>query len=98
MVYTGGSFSQLAEDTLFRACMTPGAEASLVKGIFAAPLRFLHTFNDPVLQRFFVPIFTALAGSARTCRLLQSGRMNVYLFYIFSTTILLLGWALFQHN
>lgn len=50
----------------------------------------------PVMERLFIPLFTAMAGGASTWRLLQSDRMNVYLFYIFSTTIGLLCWAFFQ--
>ncbi len=96
MTYSAGGFSQLARDSLFRACLAPAENSSPVAGLFARPARFLLQSVDPVLNRFFAPLFTALAGGASACRLLQSGRMNVYLFYIFSATILLLGWVLFQ--
>jgi len=96
MVYTGGGFSQLARDTMFRSCCSQAEAAPLTAGFFGRTATFVRQSVDPVLHRFFLPFFYSLANGASTCRLLQSGRMNVYLFYIFSTTILLLGWAFFQ--
>jgi hypothetical protein len=47
---------------------------------------------DAVLDRLILPIFGALAWACSWFRLLQRGRVNAYLFYIFITLLVLLLW------
>jgi hypothetical protein len=51
--------------------------------------------GDPVLDRGFSPILKKCADIAYSFRVLQAGRLNVYLAYIFLATILMLGWNYF---
>lgn len=94
MAYTAGGYSQLAQDTLFCSCVMPTADSTRSAALFPPPARFDQERPDPVLTRCFLPLFRKLAEHASTCRGLQAGQLNIYVLYIFTATILLLGWSI----
>ncbi len=96
MVYMAGGYSQLAQDNLLCFGMQPRTKEIPVKGIFPTGAVFCQESVDPVLHRGFAPLFSWLAGWAYMFRRLQAGQLNVYLFYIFVSTTLLLGWVMYQ--
>ncbi|MGV1097908.1 proton-conducting transporter transmembrane domain-containing protein [Thiovibrio sp. JS02] len=96
MTYMAGGYSQLAQENFFCACLHPEAEESRANGLFPATASFAQHSEDPILRRGFGPLFSLLAERAYLFRKLQAGQLNVYLFYIFISTTLLLGWVMFQ--
>lgn len=96
MTYMAGGYSQLAQENLLCSCLQPKKEELQAGGLFPAAARFAQQSVDPVLQSAFAPLFSRLAERAYLFRRLQAGQLNVYLFYIFVATTLLLGWGLLQ--
>lgn len=94
MAYTAGSYSQLAQDTLFCSCVMPTATSTRSTTLFPPPARFHQERLDPALTRWFLPLFRKLAERAYTYRKLQAGQLSIYVLYIFIATILLLGWSI----
>ena len=62
------------------------------KGLFPAAAAVRSHVPDAVLDRLILPVFGALAWACSWFRLLQRGRINAYLFYIFITLLVLLLW------
>jgi len=89
--YTASSFAQmlvwLLGWILFPSVRTPGA-----RGVFPAPVPFHSQVPDAVLDRLLLPVFGGLAWGCSWFRLLQRGKLNAYLFYIFITLLILLLW------
>lgn len=77
--------------------MAPKNEAISPKGIFRQPLRFIQHIGDPIFDNVFEPLFAKLAARANSFRMVQAGKLNIYLLYIFIATILLLGLDAFQN-
>ncbi|MBU1737860.1 MAG: oxidoreductase [Proteobacteria bacterium] len=95
MAYTAGSYGQLAQDTLYTSFLRPLATSAISSALFVSIQRFRPQLIDPVLDRWFAPLFRQAGNLASSCRRLQAGRMNIYLTYIFLATLLLLGWNYF---
>lgn len=93
MAYTAGGFTQFAQDEMYYSCLKPREEQPGGLPFFPAPRRFQRKYPDPVLARWFSPLFGQCADLAHTFHRLQAGQMNIYLTYIFLATVLLLGWS-----
>ena len=94
MAYSAESYTELAQSGMFCSCLIPESRESQAIGYFPLNRLFAFTTPDPVLERFFRPLFRWVAGYCRRwCCRLQSGNLHIYLFYVFSATILLLFWA-----
>jgi formate hydrogenlyase subunit 3/multisubunit Na+/H+ antiporter MnhD subunit len=93
MAYTAGGFTQFAQDEMCYSCFKPREEQPGGLPFFPAPSRFQRKYPDPVLARWFSPLFGQCAELAHTFHRLQAGQMNIYLTYIFLATVLLLGWS-----
>jgi formate hydrogenlyase subunit 3/multisubunit Na+/H+ antiporter MnhD subunit len=93
MAYTAGGFAQFAQDEIYPSCLRPEAALPQLPAFFPASRWFQRKYGDPVLVRWFSPLFVRCAGLAHTFHRLQAGQMNIYLTYIFLTTVLLLGWS-----
>jgi hypothetical protein len=93
MAYTAGGFTQFAQDEMYYSCLRPREERQGGLPFFPAPRRFHREYLDPVLARWFSPLFAQCADLAHTFHRLQAGQMNFYLTYIFLATVLLLGWS-----
>lgn len=93
MAYSAESYSELAQSGMFCSCLTPESKDGRTIGFFPMHRFFVFNAPDPVLEKFFKPLFHRLAGYCRRCCRLQSGNLHIYLLYVFSATILLLFWA-----
>lgn len=94
MAYSAESYTELAQSGMFCSCLIPESREGQALGYFPLSRLFVFTAPDPVLERFFRPLFQWAAGWCRRwCCRLQSGNLHIYLFYVFSATILLLFWA-----
>jgi formate hydrogenlyase subunit 3/multisubunit Na+/H+ antiporter MnhD subunit len=91
MVYAAGGFTQLAQDSMFSNSMCPANEVTYPSTLFSKSASLTQKITDPVFHRVFMPFFAHCSSWANSCRKLQAGRLNIYLLYIFISTILLLG-------
>jgi len=89
MQYTASSFSQTLVG-LFGWALLPRTRRARVEGPFPARTSFHSEVPDAVLDRLILPVFAALAWGCSWFRLLQRGKINAYLFYIFITLLILL--------
>ncbi len=91
MQYTSSSFAQILV-SLFGWILLPKTHAACCRGPFPPPASFHSHVPDTVLDRAVVPTFRSIAWAFSWFRLLQRGKINAYLFYIFITLLVLLLW------
>jgi hydrogenase-4 component B len=89
MQYTAASFAQQFV-RLSRWLLLPSAEAPRSAEPFPGPSRFASNVPDLVLDRALLPALRGIAAACVWLRLLQRGRVQLYLLYVFLTLMLLL--------
>jgi hydrogenase-4 component B len=87
--YTAASFAQPFVHTSSKLLL-PRVHGPGVPSLFPGPQRFASHVPDPVLERALLPGLRGLAAACTWLRLLQRGRVQLYLFYVFLTWMLLL--------
>ena len=98
MSYSAESFSELAHNSFYCDCLRPKVSTGVsgLPGVPGALLPgrtvFAHEASDFFLQSIYLPLFQAAATFCSRMRGLQSGLLHLYIFYVFCTMILLLGW------
>jgi NADH:ubiquinone oxidoreductase subunit 5 (subunit L)/multisubunit Na+/H+ antiporter MnhA subunit len=107
MSYSADSFSELAHNSFYCDCLRPKVTTGVsgvpgvsgVSGVPGVPGALLpgrtviaHEAGDFFLQSIYLPLFQAAATFCSRMRGLQSGLLHLYIFYVFCTMILLLGW------
>jgi hydrogenase-4 component B len=91
MQYTGSSFAQTLVG-LLRWLLLPESHGTGPGELFPERSSFRSHVPDLVLERALLPAFRSIAWACSWFRLLQRGRINAYLFYIFLTLLILLLW------
>jgi hydrogenase-4 component B len=91
MQYTASSFAQMIV-SLFKWVLLPRRNVTHPEGPFPTAAAVHSQVPDAVLDRLILPVFGALAWACSWFRLLQRGRVNAYLFYIFIILLVLLLW------
>jgi hydrogenase-4 component B len=91
MQYTASSFAEMVVG-LFKWVLLPRTHAARPRGLFPGPAAFHSQVPDAVLDRLILPVSVFLARACSWLRLLQRGKINAYLFYIFITLLVLLLW------
>ncbi|HEX7579643.1 MAG TPA: proton-conducting transporter membrane subunit [Thermoanaerobaculia bacterium] len=89
MQYTSSSFAGWTVG-LFRWALLPVTPANRLSRPFAKPFRFASHVNDAVLHRLLIPVFQAGAKLAGWGRRVQQGQIQIYLFYVALTIVILL--------
>lgn len=89
MQYTASSFAR-GPVGYFRWALLPRDKGAPVRKLFPAAARFESHVPDTVLDRAVVPAFRAGAWLARHGRVLQQGRIQLYLLYVVATLVALL--------
>lgn len=92
MGYTSSSFGQLLRD-LFGWALAERVHRPQVAGLFPRPAHFKAVVQDPVLDRLTLPGGELLGRAFRWLRLLQQGRLQIYVLYFFAIIVLLLVWG-----
>ena len=91
--YTASSFAGTLVG-LFRWAIFPEEHRPHVDGPFpAAGERFESHAPDPVLDRLLVPGFSRGRSLLGLARVIQAGRIQMYLLYIVVTLVVLLAWS-----
>lgn len=89
MQYTASSFAR-GPVGYFRWALLPRLKGAPVAKLFPVAARFESHVLDTVLDRAVVPAFRAGAWLARQGRILQQGRIQLYLLYVVATLVVLL--------
>lgn len=87
--YSAGSFAQMFVQQTARL-LWPVTHRPGQLSLFPTAERFASHVPDPVLDRLLRPALRGIAGACNWLRLLQRGRVQVYLFYMFLCLLLLL--------
>ncbi len=92
MQYTGRSFAQMVAEWLLPRFLRPRSRRRLPKGLFPSGVEYASDCTDPV-SRLYVPFFTRWTRRFARFRILQQGKVHVYLLYILCMVVLALAWT-----
>ncbi len=95
MQYTGSSFG-LTLVELFSWALRPRTERPALAGIFPRVSRCRSRVPDTVLDRLVLPLFRQAERLLPRVRLLQQGRIQVYVLYFVAVTLFLLFLGRFE--
>jgi hypothetical protein len=86
--YSGSSFAQSLV-SIFSWALWPRVRVERPAGYFPAGASLETGLPDVVLDRALLPAFTAVGGFFRWVRLLQQGKIQVYILYVLLTVVVL---------
>jgi formate hydrogenlyase subunit 3/multisubunit Na+/H+ antiporter MnhD subunit len=92
MSYSAEGFNELAQNSFYCDCLCPEVNGGEPTALLPGRAVFAHNAGDFFLQAVYLPLFQTAAGFCSRMRRLQSGLLQIYIFYVFCTLILLLGW------
>ena len=92
MSYSAEGFSELAHRSFYCDCLRPRVSGGQPVALLPGRVVFAHDAGDFFLQAVYLPLFRTAGGFCSRMRGLQSGLLQIYLFYIFGAMTLLLGW------
>lgn len=91
--YTDASFSEpLAR--LFAPFMGLRTRGGAPEGIFPGRAVFSVAAPDRLRTHFFAPLFELVERICNACKILQHGKIHLYILYILATVVGLLVWGL----
>jgi formate hydrogenlyase subunit 3/multisubunit Na+/H+ antiporter MnhD subunit len=93
MQYTAASFPAPALGT-FEGLLARSVEGGPAEGYFPAAARREERLADVAGERFIVPLTRRFLEALAQVRVLQGGRLQLYLLYVLATLIALLAWQL----
>jgi formate hydrogenlyase subunit 3/multisubunit Na+/H+ antiporter MnhD subunit len=93
MQYTGRSFGQMVAEWLLPRFFRPRGRRRLPKGLFPSGVDYASDCTDPVSRKLYEPFFAHWARRFARLRVLQQGKVSVYLLYILFTVVLALAWT-----
>jgi hydrogenase-4 component B len=93
MQYTGRSFAELLAEHLLPRFLRPHTQRRAPQGLFPGRSDFGSATPDPVSANVYEPFFRRWADRLSRLRVLQQGRINVYLVYILLVVVLALAWV-----
>jgi hydrogenase-4 component B len=93
MQYSAGSFAQPLLQP-FAVLMNVDVHQHGPEGYFPATGRYDEHLGDSAEERFFIPATLRFIRALSHLRVIQQGRIQLYLAYIFATLVVLLAWQL----
>lgn len=96
MQYTGRSFAEMLAEHLLPRFLRPRASRKMPRGLFPGKSEFSSESPDPVFKKIYEPFFARIATRFTRLRVLQQGKINVYLVYIMVVVVLALAWVSFR--
>ena len=91
--YTPASFVEPAA-RIFGHVMGTTVKSKKPEGFFPAPVSLDVDAPDVVRSRFYTPIFQFAERGCNALKILQNGRVNMYILYILVTLVALLIWGI----
>lgn len=98
MQYTGRSFSEMLAEHLLPRLLRPRTRRHAPRGWFPRGGEFTSESPDPIAERFYEPLFRRWADRCARLRILQQGKVHVYLLYIVLTVVMSLAWVLLREG
>jgi len=92
MEYTASSFGHSLRE-LFRWALWPRVHRPQITGPFPRPASYRSDVQDPLLDRLTLPGARLLGRGLAGLRLLQQGRLQIYVLYFFAIVVILLVWG-----
>jgi hypothetical protein len=93
MQYTAASFAEMATGGVLPRFLRPHTSKRGPSGLFPAAGEFRSESPDPFSEKVYRPFFRRWAARCARLRILQQGKVNVYLFYLMLIVVLALAWA-----
>lgn len=93
MQYTGASFSMLLASRLLPRALQARMSLQPPRGLFPRQAEFSADYADPLQQGLYDPFFRRWAERVRYLRVLQQGKLHVYLVYIMLAVVVALAWV-----
>jgi hydrogenase-4 component B len=91
--YTGRSFAELMAEQLLPRFLRPKTTRRAPHGLFPSRSEFESACPDPMSENVYEPFFGRWAERFSRLRILQQGKVSVYLVYIVLTVVLALAWV-----
>lgn len=92
MQYTGTSFSEMLVNLLGAAVAPKRRKPHLGRIIPGAGARFHYTVNEALLNQVLTPVFLGVGQAFSYLRMVQHGRLHLYVLYIVATLFVLMLW------
>lgn len=92
MQYTASSFGEMAV-SLFRGMIRPRVAKPEMITLFPRPAYFRSSIPETLLEQVVFPCFRMTGGVFSFLRIVQMGKIHIYMLYIFTVLVLLLIWA-----
>jgi hydrogenase-4 component B len=96
MQYTGGSFAEMMAEHLLPRVLRPRTTRQAPRGLFPSASEFGEERPDPISEMVYDPFFRRWAERFSRLRILQQGKVNVYLVYVVFMVVLALAWVSFR--
>jgi formate hydrogenlyase subunit 3/multisubunit Na+/H+ antiporter MnhD subunit len=93
MQYTGRSFAEITTKQLLPRFLRPRTMRQEPRGLFPSPGEFNSQYPDPITEKIYEPFFRDWADRFSRLRILQQGKVHVYLVYIALVVVLALAWV-----
>jgi NADH:ubiquinone oxidoreductase subunit 5 (subunit L)/multisubunit Na+/H+ antiporter MnhA subunit len=93
MQYTGRSFAEMMAEQLLPRFLRPQTQRHAPRDLFPAKSDFHAECPDPVSEEFYLPFFHRWGERFSRLRILQQGKVNVYLLYIAVMVVVVLTWV-----
>lgn len=93
MQYTARSFGEMIAKHLLPQFLRPHTTRQEPRGLFPATSDFGAVCLDPVSEKVYKPFFRRCAEQFSQLRILQQGKVSVYLLYIGLMVVLALAWV-----
>jgi hypothetical protein len=93
MQYTGRSFTQILCEQLLPRFLRPRTTRRAPRGLFPGQCDFGASCPDPVSARVYEPLFHRWAQRCARLRVLQQGKVHIYLVYVVLMVVLALTWV-----
>jgi hydrogenase-4 component B len=93
MQYTGRSFTEMIAEHLLPRFLRPRTTQHAPGGLFPSKSDFASEAPDPFGKKIYEPFFCYWADRFSQLRILQQGKVHIYLVYIVLTVVLALAWV-----
>jgi hypothetical protein len=93
MQYTGRSFTEILAEHLLPRWLRPRTSRQAPVGLFPEAGDFSSESPDPLSRNVYEPFFRRWANRFARLRILQQGKVNIYLIYIMAVVVLGLTWV-----
>lgn len=93
MQYGASAFAELFTSRVLPGGLGPPSDAARALGALPPRVRFELRHDEPLTDRVYEPLFSAVAARFAYLRRLQQGNAHLYLAYILVALVALLSWA-----